>query len=391
MKHEIYLDNSSTTRQYDEVTSLMSDIASNKYGNPSSLHTKGIEAEKLVSGARETIASTLGADPAEIYFTSGGTESNNLAIRGYLDANPRKGRHIITTKIEHPSVLEVYRHLESQGFRVDYLDVDENGLLKLDQLGEKICAKTALISVILVNNETGTIQHMDEISSIRDELNPQAVIHADAVQAYGKIRISPARTGIGLLSISSHKIHGPKGVGALYASKKIKIKPLFFGGGQEALLRSGTENVPGIAGFGLAAAMTFERLEYNYKIADTMKQLLIEKLAASGIAHRVVSPADALPFIINIAFENIRAEVLLHHLEQRGIFVSTGSACSSHKKNRSHVLSAMNIPPQLIDGAIRFSLSGDNDKEEINLTVDALKDIIPVIDINRKKKSGRKQ
>lgn len=391
MKHEIYLDNSSTTRQYDEVTSLMSDIASNKYGNPSSLHTKGIEAEKLVSGARETIASTLGADPAEIYFTSGGTESNNLAIRGYLDANPRKGRHIITTKIEHPSVLEVYRHLESQGFKVDYLDVDVKGLLKLDQLREKICAETALISVIIVNNETGTIQHMDEISSIRDELNPQTVIHADAVQAYGKLRILPARTGIGLLSISSHKIHGPKGVGALYASKKIKIKPLFFGGGQEALLRSGTENVPGIAGFGLAAAMTFERLEDNQKKADAMKQLLIEKLAASGITHRVVSPADASPFIINIAFESIRAEVLLHHLEQKGIYVSTGSACSSHKKNRSHVLSAMNIPPQLIDGAIRFSLSGDNDEEDISLTVDALKDIIPVIDINRKKKSGRKQ
>jgi len=390
MKHEVYLDNSATTRQYDEVISLMADIASNKYGNPSSLHTRGIEAEKIIRSARETIASTLRADPGEIIFTSGGTEANNLAIRGYLDANPRAGRHLITTKIEHPSVLEVYRHLESQGYRVDYLDVDENGHIVIEQLKEKICSETAIISVILVNNETGTIQNIEDIAAARDALNPGTVIHADAVQAYGKIRIMPSRTGIDLLSISYHKIHGPMGVGALYASKRIKLKPLLFGGGQESLMRSGTENVPGIAGFGLAARMTFEKIDENFEKVASLKRRFIEGLASTDIAHHVNSPQDALPYIINIAFENVRAEVLLHHLEQKGIYVSTGSACSSHKKNRSHVLSSMNIPPQLIDGSVRFSLSGDNNDEEMDLTVKALEDIIPVININRGKRSGRK-
>lgn len=391
MGSEIYLDNSSTTRQYDEVTDFISDIARNKYGNPSSLHSKGIEAERLIINAREAIARTIGAEPSEIYFTSGGTESNNLAIIGYLEANPRKGRHIITTKIEHPSVLEVFRHLEGKGFRVDYLDVDENGQVRLDQLRDKMCSETSLISIMLVNNETGTIQHIDEISSIRDALNPQTVIHADAVQAYGKTAIFPARSGIGLMSLSAHKIHGPKGVGGLYVSRKVKIKPLFYGGGQEALLRSGTENVPGIAGFGLAAEITNKKREENYMQAVSLKQFFLEKLAASGLAYHVNSPADALPFILNISFENVRSEVLLHHLEQRGIFVSTGSACSSHKKNKSHVLAAMNIPASLIDGAVRFSFSGYNTPEEISLTVDALKDIIPVIDIRRNRKTGRKQ
>lgn len=388
---EIYLDNSATTRQYDEVTSLVSEIASSRYGNPSSLHTKGIEAERLVSGARETIADLLGVRPEEICFTSGGTESNNLAIIGYLEANPRKGKHVITSRIEHPSVLEVFRHLEGRGYIVDWLDVDGNGRIIPEQLAEKIRPDTALISIILVNNETGTMQDIGRISAIRDALNPQTAIHADAVQAFCKIRLSPARSGIDLMSVSSHKIYGPKGVGALYVSKRIKISPLFYGGGQESLLRSGTENVPGIAGFGLAARMTAENLEENYKKAGRLRKILIDGLAQSDIAYRVNSPDDALPYIINISFANVKAEVLLHHLEQRGIFVSTGSACSSHKKSRSHVLAAMNIDPALTDGALRFSLSHLNTEEEIRLTTGALKDIIPVIDISRKKRSGRKQ
>ncbi|HQD31836.1 MAG: cysteine desulfurase family protein [Acetivibrionales bacterium] len=390
MGSEIYLDNSSTTRQYDEVTSLMATIASTKYGNPSSLHTKGIEAERLVSASRETIADLLGVRPSEVYFTSGGTESNNLAIIGYLEANPRKGRHIITTSIEHPSVLEVFRHLGSRGWSVDFLDVDEKGRILTGQLEEKIRPDTALISIVLVNNETGTIQDIEEISSIRDSLNPQTVIHADAVQAFGKITLYPVRAGIDLMSVSSHKIHGPKGVGALYVSAKVRINPLFYGGGQETLLRSGTENVPGIAGFGLAASMTTEKIDESFRKAVGLRELLISELASSDISYCVNSPDDALPHIVNISFENVRAEVLLHHLEQRGIFVSTGSACSSHKKSRSHVLTAMGIAPELIDGAIRFSFSNQNTEDEIRLTVDALKDIIPVIDISRKKRPGRK-
>jgi cysteine desulfurase len=389
MKREIYLDNSATTRQYDDVTAFMAEVAANSYGNPSSLHTKGIEAEKLVTAARETIAATLDAEPREIIFTSGGTESNNLAIKGYLDANPRKGKHIITTKIEHPSVLELYKHLEKCGYDVDYVGVDGSGSILTDELKSKIRKDTALISVILVNNETGTIQQDDEIAAIRDKNNPQTVILLDAVQAYGKMHINPGRSGIDMLSVSSHKIHGPKGTGVLYASKKIRLKPLLFGGGQESLLRSGTENVPGIAGFGLAAELTFEKLEDSRGQAVALKKLFCGLLGETNLKYRINSPADASPFILNIAFEDLRAEVLLHHLEQKGIYVSTGSACTSHKNTHSHVLSAMGLQPQMIDGSIRFSFSGFNTEEEIEITVEALKEIIPLIEINRKQKLRR--
>lgn len=391
MQNEIYLDNSATTRQYDEVTALVAEAAANTYGNPSSLHRKGIEAEKLVAAARETIAASFGAEPKEIIFTSGGTESNNLAIKGYLDANPRKGKHIITTKIEHPSVLELYKHLESCGYDVDYIGVDGSGRILLDELKAKIRTDTALISIILVNNETGVIQKAAEIAAIRDRGNPQTVILLDAVQAYGKMQINPARSGIEMISVSSHKIHGPKGIGALYASKKIRLKPLLFGGGQESLLRSGTENVPGIAGFGLAAKLTFEKLEESHAKVAGLKKRFVGLLEETDLTYKINSPADTSPFILNIAFDNLRAEVLLHHLEQKGIYVSTGSACSSHKNTRSHVLSAMELPQQLIDGSIRFSFSGYNTEEEIETTVEALKEIIPLIEINRKQKLRRQQ
>lgn len=386
---EIYLDNSATTKQYDEVTSFMADIARTAYGNPSSLHSKGIEAERLVKSARETIAASLGAEEGEIYFTSGGTESNNLAIRGYLDANPRAGRHIITTKIEHPSVLEVYKHLESLGYRVDYISVDSSGFLDLSELKRAINPETALISIIYINNETGIVQNFGEISAIRDTINPGTVIHADAVQAYGKIPLNPSKMGIGLMSMSSHKIHGPKGVGALFSSKKLRLKPIFFGGGQEAFIRSGTENVPGIAGFGLASKLIFEKLEKNYEKAAVLKKRFIGLMDESDIEYRIISPPDSSPYILNAAFDDIRAEVLLHHLEQKGIFVSTGSACSSHKKNKSHVLTAIGIEPGLIDGAIRFSFSGFNTEEQIDITVRALHEIIPIIKIHKKQKLRR--
>ncbi|MGE5615102.1 MAG: cysteine desulfurase family protein [Bacillota bacterium] len=391
MSSDIYLDNGSTTRQFDEVTALMADVASNKYGNPSSLHSKGIEAEKLVRSARETIAETLGASVGEILFTSGGTESNNLAVMGYLEANPRRGNHIVTTETEHPSVLEVYRHLEGKGYRVDYIGVDENGMIDLKQLRDKLCRETVLISVIAVNNETGAIQRFGDISSIRDELSPQAVIHADAVQAYCKVAIKPREYGIGLMSFSSHKIHGPKGIGALYVFEKLKIKPLFYGGGQESLLRSGTENVPGIAGFGLAASIMFKRLDENYRKVSLLKDMFIDKLSSSGISHRIISPRNGSPYIVNAAFEGIRGEVLLHHLEQRGIYVSTGSACSSRKNTRSHVLKAMGLPDELIDGAVRFSFSPLNTGQEIETAVEALKEIVPVIRIRKRQKSWRRQ
>lgn len=389
MQSEIYFDNSATTRQYDEVTELIADTAKYVFGNPSSLHRKGIEAEKVIRSAREHIAESLGAQCKNIYFTSGGTESNNLAIIGYLDANTRKGKHIITSQIEHPSVLEVYRHLEKNGYRTDYIEVDEYGKLNIDQLREKICPETALISVALVNSETGTIQQMEQIAAVRDSVNPNTCIHADAIQAYGKIRIDPVKSGIDMLSLSSHKIHGPKGIGALYVSDKVKINPLFYGGGQESLLRSGTENVPGIAGFGLASRIAFEKFEENFEKVYALKEEFIKRLSETDIIHRVLSPEDGSPYILNIAFQDVRAEVLLHHLEERGIYVSAGSACSSRKSIRSHVLTAMKVPVQLIDGALRFSFSGLNTFEEVSVTVEAIKEIVPKIKVSRKHKFRR--
>lgn len=388
MKQIIYLDNSATTRPYDEVVRHMSDVASNTYGNPSSMHTLGIEAERLVKSARESLAKSLDAEPREIYFTSGGTESNNMAIRGYLEGNPRKGKHIITTAIEHPSVLEVFKMLEKQGFKVDLLGVDKEGRIRLDELSSKITSETALISLILVNNEAGTTQPLEEIVEIRNRLNKGTAIHIDAVQAFGKLPLKPSKAGVELMSVSSHKIHGPKGVGALYASRSIKLKPLMYGGGQEALMRSGTENVPGISGFGLAADMIHKNLEDNHTKVAALKQLFIHGLEESSLDYMIVTPEKSSPYILNAAFRGLKAEVLLHHLEARNIFVSTGSACSSRKKVRSHVLTAMEIAPDMIDGAIRFSFSAFNTADEINTTVRELADIVPRIQIKRNRGSG---
>jgi cysteine desulfurase len=390
MQREIYLDNSATTRQYDEVTDIMAETARNFYGNPSSLHTKGIEAERLVKASRESLAEFLDVNSNEIYFTSGGTESNNLAIRGYLEANPRKGRHIIATKTEHPSVLEVYKNLAASGFITDFINVDSNGQIDLDELKQKICEDTSLISIILVNNETGAIQPIEEIVNIKNDINRHASIHVDAVQAFGKIKLLPKKTGIELMSISSHKIHGPKGVGALYVSNSIKIKPVLFGGGQESLLRSGTENVPGIVGFGLAVERTFNNMETNLKHVAELKHCFVNKLKDSSFEYSVLSPAISSEYILNVAFKGLRAEVLLHHLEERKIYVSTGSACSSRKKVRSHVLTAMGIMPELVDGAVRFSFSTLNNLSDIEETMCALEDIVPRLQGNRKSKSGGK-
>lgn len=388
MKQDIYLDNSATTRPYDEVIRHMAEVAANTYGNPSSMHTLGIEAERLVKAARESLAKGLDADPREIYFTSGGTESNNMAVRGYLAGNPRKGKHIITTAIEHPSVLEVFKTLEKQGFTVDLIGVDNEGRIRLDELGSKISSETSLISLIFVNNETGTIQPLEEIVSIRNRLNAGTAIHLDAVQAFGKLRLNPSKLGVELMSVSSHKIHGPKGVGALYASRSIRLKPLMYGGGQEALMRSGTENVPGISGFGLAADITLKNLEENNIKVTALRQSFIRGLQESALDYTVITPEKSSPYILNVAFADLKAEVLLHHLEERKIYVSTGSACSSRKNVRSHVLSSMGITPELMDGAIRFSFSAFNTEDEIQKTVAELADIVPRIRIKRNKGSG---
>lgn len=385
MNKEIYLDNSATTQPYEEVLHYMYEAGRKFYGNPSSLHTKGIEAENLIKRARIQLADVLKADSREIYFTSGGTESNNLAILGYLKANSRSGKHIITSEIEHQSVLEVYKQLASQGYKVDYIPVDDKGIIRLDALVNAAGQETALMSFIHTNNEVGSIQPINEINKIRKALCPDAALHIDAVQAFGKSVIYPSGENIDLLSFSSHKIHGPKGVGALYIRKGIKIKPVLFGGGQEMSIRSGTENVPGICGFGLAAEKIFSSINENYLKVKALKGHFEENIVKYFPEALINSQEEALPYIINVSFPNLKSEVLLHHLEQKNIFVSTGSACASHKNSHSHVLKAMGVSPKYIDGAIRFSLSASNTVDEMDETINALKEIIPLISIKRRK------
>lgn len=382
MTNEIYLDNSATTKPFEEVICYISDINKNYYGNPSSLHKKGIEAEKLIKKSRNIIASTLSVEDREIYFTSGGTESNNLAILGYLQANPRAGKHLITTSIEHPSVMEVFKQLADIGYQIDYLDVNKDGAINTDNLRSKITDQTALISIILVNNETGYIQDIEKIVEIKNSINPQTVLHMDGVQAYGKMNISPKKQGIDMMSFSSHKIHGTKGTGALYVNNSIRIKPIIFGGGQELDIRSGTENVPGICAFGKAAELTYSNLEYDQLKVKSLRDRFIQLLGKSTIEHKIISSENSSPYILNVSFSQVKAQVLLHHLEEKNIFVSTGSACSSRKAKHSHVLKAMGLEGKEMEGSIRFSFSQQNSEEDIFDTVDALNLIIPKIKLN---------
>jgi cysteine desulfurase len=383
MSREIYLDNSATTKPYDEVVQYIYEISKDFYGNPSSMHTKGIEAENLVKKARVQLATVLSVDTKEICFTSGGTESNNLAIIGYLKANPRAGKHIITSEIEHPSVLEVFKQLALDGYRVDYIPVDRQGVINVDALKNVLDSDTALLSFIHTNNETGSMQPIDEINKIRKAICPTAALHIDAVQAFGKTRINPTNCNIDLLSFSSHKIHGPKGMGALYIKKGLKVKPILLGGGQETSLRSGTENVPGICGFGLAVEKIFSSIDENFAKVSALKEHFLINIRECFEDAQINSPEQASPYIINVSFPNLKAEVLLHHLEQKNIYVSTGSACASQKTSHSHVLKAMGVSSNYIDGAIRFSLSASNSISDMDETIIALKEIIPVISIKR--------
>ncbi|HEX9061373.1 MAG TPA: cysteine desulfurase family protein [Clostridia bacterium] len=368
----IYLDNSATTRPYDEVLDYMKVVGGEYFGNPSSLHKKGLEAERLVKKSRQAIAKTLGCDEKEVYFTSGGSEANNFAIFGYLEANPRKGKHIITSKIEHPSVLECVKQLSKKGYKVDMVGVNENGTIDIKELTELINEDTSLVSIMLVNNETGALQPVDEIDSIIKKNSSLAVLHVDAVQGFGKIAITPKKMGIGMLTISSHKIHGPKGVGALYVDSSVRIAPFIYGGGQESKLRSGTENVPGISGFGLAAELTASNMNEYFQKVTGLRDLFIERL--NEIDRCSIILKDAVPYILSVSFEGVRAEVLLHCLEERDIFVSTGSACSSKKNVHSHVLKAMGLKPSEIEGAVRFSFSSFNTESDIDETISAIKD-----------------
>lgn len=364
---KVYLDNSATTRPFDEVTDLVTYYMREEYGNPSSLHHMGLVAEKGMKNARKQVAAAAGCGENEVVFTSGGTEADDLAIIGAARAAKRKGNKIITSKIEHPAVLQAFARLEEEGFEVVYLDVDNEGYVDLDQLSSEINDDTILISCMHVNNESGTIQPIDTIAGMKKN----AVLHVDCVQSFGKLPLPGS--GVDLISISGHKIHGPMGTGALINRSAVNIKPLLYGGGQEKDIRPGTENLPAICGFGLACEMIAKDMFEKEAEIGNMKEHLRKGLLDNIKDIRVNSPEGSCPSVLNISFLGTRGEVILHTLEQDGIFVSTGSACSSNHGGGSHVLKAMGLSDEEITGAIRFSFGRFNRMEEMDYVIEKVK------------------
>ena len=378
------MDNSATTRCSDRACQLMVDLLTKDYGNPSSLHMKGIEAERFVETAKKKIAKTLRVSEKEIIFTSGGTESNNLAIIGAAMANRRAGNHIITTSIEHASVENPMEFLKEQGFETTYLSVDENGIISLEELEEAVMEQTILVSMMQVNNEIGAIEPVAEAAELIKKKNPATLIHVDAIQSYGKMYIYPKKLGIDMLSVSGHKIHGPKGSGFLWVREKTKLKPLILGGGQQKGMRSGTENVPAIAGLGEAAEEIYENLDEKRAHLYGLKQRFIdgiEKLEGTHVNGK--TGEDSAPHIVSVSFEGIRSEVLLHSLEDRGIYVSSGSACSSNnhagKHKGSKTLRNIHLKENLLDSTLRFSFSVHTTEEEIDYALEVLGELLPVL------------
>ena len=372
----IYLDNSATTRQADEVTDVMIRTMQEDFGNPSSLHDLGLNAQNIVTGARRTVARSFGGSPEEVFFTSGGTEGDNTVLECVAHARKHQGSRIITTKVEHPAVLEACSRLEKEGFDVVYIGVDSKCRLDMEAFAEALNDDTILVSVMAVNNETGTIMPVRRIAEMSHQKG--ALFHTDAVQAYGKIPVD--QTGADFVTISGHKIHGPKGIGAMYVKKGIHIPPFIVGGGQERGQRSGTENVPGIAGLGRAWELASEELQGIQRGGEDRMRTARERLL-SGIRDSIddilvnspEDPAEGTSSVLNVSFLGTRGEVILHTLEEDGIYVSTGSACSSNKKGQSHVLGAMGLRPKEIEGALRFSFSRYNTAEEMDIVLDCLK------------------
>lgn len=377
---EAYLDNSATTRCYEEVRDLVVKTMMEDYGNPSAMHLKGVEAEKYVKEAAKKIAATLKVQEKEIYFTSGGTEGDNWALLGTAMAKQRQGKHIITTVFEHSAVSAPLAWLEEQGYEITRIPVDEEGNLSLEQLREAVRKDTILVSTMYVNNEMGAVVPVEEIGKIVKEKNPAALYHVDAIQAYGKYRIYPKRMGIDLLAVSGHKIHGPKGVGFLYISEKAKIRPLILGGGQQGGMRSGTDNVPGIAGLGAAAERIYRDLDANTEQMRKLKLYFAQELGKiENVKINGPKPEQGAPHILNVSFLGVRSEVLLHTLEEMGIYVSAGSACSSHKRTGSSTMAALGLSPEQKESAVRFSFSEFTSKEELDYTLEALKKVLPML------------
>ncbi|WP_408956325.1 cysteine desulfurase family protein [Natroniella sp. ANB-PHB2] len=375
---EIYLDNAATTKPYPEVVTKMKHTLTKAYGNPSSLHGKGLKAEKLIKVARKEVADQLKVKTDEIYFTSGGTEANNLAIKGAVSALHRYGNRIITSSIEHPSVLNLFKRLEDQGYDVKYLNVDQAGIIDLEQLEKYLTDETILVSIMGVNNELGSIQPVAKIGRLIADYD-NLYFHVDGVQAFTKLDIFPAKLGIDLYSISAHKIHGPKGVGALYIKDGTRIDNLISGSKQESGIRPGTENVSGIVGFG-AAIKEVKREDSTAKMSR-IKKLLVNRILNEVEGSTLNGPTieQGVSHIVNISFAGIKGEILVHSLEKDNIYVSTGAACSSRLATPSYVLEAIGVKNDLIEGAIRFSLSSQTTKQEINYTVNRLKEHITTL------------
>ena len=377
---EVYLDNSATTRCFDEVADYVAKIMMLDYGNPSSMHLKGVEAERYIRYAKDTLSRILKVNEKEIVFTSGGTESDNLALIGTAMAYARRGNHLITTKIEHPAILQTMQYLEGQGFEVTYLDVDEVGQVRIEDLQRALRPDTILVSVMHTNNEIGSLMPLQEIGEVVKSYHPNIVFHVDGVQGFGKAVIHPKKLKIDLLSVSAHKIHGPKGVGFLYINEKVRVLPILFGGGQQKGMRSGTENVPGIAGMAMAADKMYANLEEDCNRMRHLKQLFIDGI--SDIPEVYVNgktDEDSAPHIVSVSVAGVRSEVLLHALEEKGIYVSAGSACASNKPQTSATLLAIGVKKYLLDATIRFIFSVFTNEEEISYTVKALHELIPLL------------
>lgn len=386
---EIYLDNSATTRCLPDAAEVMKKVLTEDFGNPSSLHNKGVDAELYLKHTRQVIAESLHAKEKEICFTSGGSESNNTAILGACDMYRRNGKHVITTSIEHAAVEMPMTYLEQNGYEVTRLSVDSKGRIDLDELKDSIRDDTVLVSIMQVNNEIGTVEPVEAAAKIIHEKNNKTLFHVDAIQSYGKIPINPGKAGIDMLSVSGHKIHGPKGSGFLYVRDGVRVRPLIFGGGQEGALRSGTENVPAIAGLG--EAVSFITKEKHLEKIGRLRKTFVD--AISGIDGVSVNgpetPYDGVkdpaveelvaPYIVSVSVHNVRAEVLLHALEERGIYVSAGSACSSNRPSISRTLKAIGLDTDLLDSTVRFSMSVFTTEEELLAAAEAMKELIPTL------------
>ena len=377
---EAYFDNSATTRCCPEAAEIMMRTLTEDFGNPSAMHRKGVEAERYVREAAETIAALLKIQPKEILFTSGGTESDNLALIGGAFANQRAGKHIITTSVEHPAVENPAAFLEEQGFEVTRLPVDHRGVVRLDALTQALREDTILVSVMMVNNETGAVMPISEIAEIVHRKNPRILFHVDAIQGFGKYRIFPSRMGIDLLSVSGHKFHGPKGVGFLYIRNGVKVRPMILGGGQQNGMRSGTDNVPGIAGMAAAAEKVCTDMEKKTEHLRCLKKRMAEGLQEiPEVQINGMALEEGAPHILSVTVPGVRSEVLLHALEEKSIYISAGSACSSHKRRPSAVLTAMGLPKADIESTVRISFSEENTMEEVDYALQSFGEIVPLL------------